>query len=264
MVDELSVKYGELKDWLEAHAPLALAFSGGVDSSFLLAACRDAGVDCVAVTVDSVFQSESEREDAREIAEGFKWMRIQVDVLAVEGVIDNPPDRCYICKRAIFGKIIEHTPGRCLIDGSNYDDLGDYRPGMRALRELGVLSPLMMLKWTKAEIREMSGRLGLKTAQKPAMACLATRLQTGERIEPGKLRAVDMAENALHHMGFNQVRVRVHGDIARIELDKSMLVKAAQNAHAIVEAIKAAGFKRATLDLEGYSMGSMNKRSVNG
>ena len=151
-----------------------------------------------------------------------------------------------------------------MIDGTNHDDLGDYRPGMRALRELGVKSPLMELGWSKQDIREMSRRLGLSTADKPAMACLATRIAVGERIEPGKLRAVDRAESAIVRLGFERVRVRVHGDIARIELDRSMLVKAAERAGALVEAVKAAGFRRATLDLEGYSMGSMNVRSVSG
>lgn len=257
-------KYGGLKDWLRANAPLALAFSGGVDSSFLLAACREAGADCLAVTVESVFQSESEREAARELARGGQWLRVPLDVLAVDGVRDNPPERCYLCKRAIFEAIIGRAEGRYVIDGTNYDDLGDFRPGMRALRELGVRSPLMELEWTKADIRDMSRKLGLPTAERPAMSCLATRLPLGERIEPGKLRAVDMAEIAIKRLGFAQVRVRAHGDIARIELDRSMLVRAAELASDMVNAVKAAGFKRAALDLEGYNMGNMNERNVKG
>ena len=263
-MDVLDDRFGALKEWLRAHAPVALAFSGGVDSSFLLAACRHAGADCMAVTVESVFQSDSEREEARALAGDGNWLRIPVDVLAIEGVRDNPPDRCYMCKKAIFSTIIERAQGRTVIDGTNHDDLGDYRPGMRALRELGVKSPLMELGWSKQDIREMSRRLGLSTADKPAMACLATRIAVGERIEPGKLRAVDRAESAIVRLGFERVRVRVHGDIARIELDRRMLVKAAERAGALVEAVKAAGFRRATLDLEGYSMGSMNVRSVSG
>lgn len=261
---DIGEKYGALKAWLAERAPLALAFSGGVDSSFLLAACREAGADCLAVTVESVFQSESEREEAFELARGGAWLRIPLDVLAVEGVRDNPPERCYLCKRAIFGAIIGRAEGRCVIDGTNYDDLGDFRPGMRALRELGVVSPLMELGWTKADIREMSRRLGLSTAERPAMSCLATRLPLGERIEPGKLRAVDMAEMAIRRMGFDQVRVRAHGDIARIELDRAMLVRAAECARDMVSAVKAAGFKRAALDLDGYNMGNMNERNVRG
>lgn len=263
-MDGLDGKYVALKDWLNAHAPLALAFSGGVDSSFLLAACREAGADYLAITVDSVFQSETERADAFAMANGEHWLRISVDVLGVEGVCENPPERCYLCKRAIFASIFERAGERCVIDGTNYDDLGDFRPGMRALRELGVKSPLMELGWRKADIREMSRRLGLNTADKPAMACLATRIPMGERIEPGKLRAVDMAENAIKKLGFAQVRVRAHGEIARIELDKGMLVKAAEQAADIVSAVKGAGFKRAALDLDGYNMGSMNERSVSG
>lgn len=263
-MDVLDDRFGALKEWLRAHAPVALAFSGGVDSSFLLAACRHAGADCMAVTVESIFQSDSEREEARALAGDGSWLRIPVDVLAIEGVRDNPPDRCYMCKKAIFSTIIERAQGRTVIDGTNHDDLGDYRPGMRALRELGVKSPLMELGWSKQDIREMSRRLGLSTADKPAMACLATRIAVGERIEPGKLRAVDRAESAIVRLGFERVRVRVHGDIARIELDRDMLVKAAEQAGALVEAVKAAGFRRATLDLEGYSMGSMNVRSVSG
>ncbi|MGI6182728.1 MAG: ATP-dependent sacrificial sulfur transferase LarE [Candidatus Fimadaptatus sp.] len=263
-MDGLDGKYVALKDWLSAHAPLALAFSGGVDSSFLLAACREADADHLAITVDSVFQSETEREDAFALAHGDRWLRISVDVLGIEGVCENPPERCYLCKREIFKSIFERAEGRCVIDGTNYDDLGDFRPGMRALRELGVKSPLMELGWRKADIREMSRRLGLSTADKPAMACLATRIPMGERIEPGKLRAVDMAENAIKKLGFAQVRVRAHGDIARIELDRDMLVRAAEQAADIVAAVKGAGFKRAALDLDGYNMGSMNERSVSG
>lgn len=261
---DIDEKYGALKNWLIENAPVALAFSGGVDSSFLLAACRDAGVDCLAVTVESVFQSESEREAAFELVRGDAWLRIPLDVLAVEGVRDNPPDRCYLCKRAIFSAIISRTKGRCVIDGTNYDDLGDFRPGVRALRELGVRSPLMELGWTKKDIRQMSRALNLPTAERPAMSCLATRLPMGERIDPGKLRAVDMAEIAIKRMGFEQVRVRAHGDIARIELDRTMLVRAAEHAREIVNAVKAAGFKRAALDLDGYNMGNMNERNVRG
>lgn len=263
-MENLNCKYETLKNWLAAHAPLALAFSGGVDSSLLMAACREAGVDYLAVTVESVFQSESERADARIQAEKGPWLRIPLDVLSVEGVRANPSDRCYLCKRAIFKSIFAHADGRTVIDGTNYDDLGDFRPGIRALRELGVLSPLMELGWTKPEIRAISRILGLSTADKPAMSCLATRIPMGECIETGKLRAIDIAEIALKNMGFEQVRVRAHGEIARIELDRSMLVHAAEHASEIVKAIKAAGFKRAALDLDGYNRGSMNERKVKG
>ena len=242
---------------------MALAFSGGVDSSFLLAACRDAGVDCLAVTVESVFQSESEREAAFELVRGDAWLRIPLDVLAVEGVRDNPPDRCYLCKRAIFSAIISRTEGRCVIDGTNYDDLGDFRRACGAARIGRALAaygagldqegyPSDVARAQSAH-RRASG--DVLSGDAPAM---------GERIDPGKLRAVDMAEIAIKRMGFEQVRVRAHGDIARIELDRTMLVRAAEHAREIVNAVKAAGFKRAALDLDGYNMGNMNERNVRG
>lgn len=256
-MENLQLKYRALKDWLVAHQPIMLAFSGGVDSGLLLRACREADVDFVAATVTTVFQSAEERESAARMMSGDRWIRIPVNVLAVEGVSENTAQRCYLCKKAMFSRLIACAQGRSVVDGTNYDDLGDFRPGMRALRELGVQSPLVEMMWTRADVCRMAELLGLEHS--PATACLASRIPMGDRIDTGKLRAVDMTESAMRALGFRQVRVRAHGDVARIEVENGMMLQAAGAAKQIVAAAKAAGFRHATLDLDAEAFGRMDE-----
>ena len=245
----------------------AVAFSAGVDSTLLLKAAHDAlGEKAAAVTVRSAFVPARELEEAEAFcrAEGIRHILLDVDVLALPKVRDNPPDRCYHCKKALFTRIQRAAAELGLgvvIEGSNADDLGDYRPGMRALRELGIRSPLLELGLTKAEIRALSRELGLPTGDKPAMACLATRFVTGRPLDEEGLRRVERAEEAIRELGFRQLRVRVHGDLARIELDREALPRMLEGglADTVRDRLLALGFRYVTLDLGGYRTGSMNR-----
>ena len=177
---------------------------------------------------------------------------------------NNPPDRCYHCKRGIFERMIEAAAeeGICMIaEGSNLDDEGDYRPGMRAIRELSIRSPLREAGLGKAEIRELSKQMGLDTWDKPSMACLASRVPYGDKLSKEKLYAVERAEQLLHSFGIRQCRVRIHGSLARIELQPEdfKLIMTADNRNKIVAACKESGFSYVSLDLEGFRSGSMNE-----
>ena len=233
-----------LAAFFEAHPRLALAFSGGVDSAYLLYAARACGCEAAALCARSAFQPGFELEDARRLADalGATLRVIDVDALADPQVRANPADRCYFCKRRLFAALIEgaRTEGfDTLIDGTNAsDDAGD-RPGMRALGELGVLSPLRLCGITKPQVREYSRRAGLFTWNKPAYACLATRVPAGEPITPEKLRRVEGAEAALFRLGFTDFRCRLYHGAARLQLPAGQLEAAVKRREEIRDALKA-------------------------
>jgi uncharacterized protein len=243
-----------------------VAFSGGVDSSFLChAAAAALGEGAVAFTILSPMLPQSEVDQARGIAAQVGIRHVLLEEPEIdEEVAANPRERCYYCKKREFGRILAAAREQgigTVLDGSNLDDLGDYRPGLKALEELGIMSPLREAGLTKAEIRALSRRFNLPTWDKPAFACLASRIPYGERIDEEKLARVEKAEDALRSRGFRQFRVRSHGDIARIEVapeerrrffDESLL-------DGVSQSLKSLGFTYVALELEGYAMGSLNR-----
>lgn len=266
-MDELHEKQERLKSYLQDLGSVAVAFSSGVDSAFLLKTAHDVlGKNAVAVTAKSHFFPKRELTEATDFcrSEGIEQIIAEIDELDIEGFRQNPPDRCYLCKRALMTMITEAAEKRGIsyvAEGSNIDDGGDYRPGMKAVAELGIKSPLREVGLTKAEIRELSRELKLPTWDKPSYACLASRFVYGEEITEKKLFMVEQAEEKLFDMGFRQVRVRIHGNLARIEIEKSEFDKLLVSATAdrITQYFHEIGFLYVTLDLDGYQMGSMNK-----
>ena len=247
---------------------ILVAFSGGVDSTYLLSVSKDAvGVkNLMAVTATSSTYPQSELEEAKKLAKDLevKHQVITSEELEIDGFSDNPPDRCYYCKGELFTKLWEVAGTESIpfvLDGSNYDDIGDYRPGMQAAKEKKVSSPLKESKMTKEEIRFLSRERGLPTWDKPAYACLASRFPYGDKINAEKLKMVEKAEEFLKKTGFRQVRVRHHGDIARIEVAEeemeNLLVR--NSSDSITKNIKDLGFTYVVVDLEGYRTGSMNQ-----
>lgn len=266
VTEEQRRRYDRLCRCLRGYGSVVVAYSGGVDSTFLLKAAHDElGERAVAVTVCSNLIPERELSEAGEFCgrEGIRQILHKVDELAIEGFAENPPDRCYRCKRSIFEEILEaaRTCGASVVaEGSNVDDCGDYRPGMRAVAELAVKSPLREAGLTKADIRALSRMLGLPTWDKPSFACLASRFVYGERITAEKLRMVERAEELLRSLGFCQMRVRMHQTMARIEVLPEDIPRLLEDTvrTEIAEALKEYGFSYVSVDLSGYRMGSMN------
>lgn len=259
-------KFDILKEDLKNREKLVVAFSGGVDSTFLLKVAHDVLGDAViAVTAKSCSFPERELNEAKEFCkkEGIRHIVVESEELQIEGFSHNPKNRCYLCKKELFTKIwaIAKENGIPYVaEASNLDDNGDYRPGLIAVRELEVLSPLRAAGLDKKTIRELSKELGLSTWNKQSFACLSSRFVYGEEITEKKLGMVDKAEQFLLDHGFHQVRVRIHGDIARIEIEPDEFAKLLDGpfAEETNHVFKELGFSYVTLDLGGYRTGSMN------
>ena len=256
-----------MQELLRELAPVAIAFSGGVDSTFLLKVAHDTlGDRAIALTADSPVYPRGEIEEAADLARriGARQIVIEMSQLEYPEFAANPPERCYHCRRMLYGHLLDEAKQqgfRTLVDGANADDADDYRPGMRAAAEVGVRSPLLELGITKEMIREMSRSLRLPTADKPSYACLASRIPYGTEISKSNLAMVEQAEELLHALGFRQVRVRWQGSVARIEAPESRIEEICKPEvrTRIVAGLKEIGFRYVALDLRGYRTGSMNE-----
>ena len=271
MNEELQKKYDCLLEVIKSYGKVALAFSGGVDSTLLAAASSEAlGSDSVlCITARSASFPERELKAASDFcaSRGIEHMIVDSEELDIEGFSKNPPNRCYLCKRELFSKIIDVASkfgASTIIEGSNMDDEGDYRPGMQAVKELNVVSPLCTAGLSKEDIRGISKELGLDTWDKQSFACLASRFVYGEDITLDRLHMIDHAEQFLLDLGFRFVRVRLHGNtnpIARIEVlpeDIERLASVALRVE-VEKEFKKLGFNYVVLDLTGYRTGSMNE-----
>lgn len=283
-INEVRQKHEKLKEILRSRGSLCIAFSGGVDSSYLLAVAGEVlGDRAVAVTISAEMIPGREVENAVKFAadRGTRHVVEKLKALDIEGFRDNPPDRCYICKKSIFGRIqavAAELGAGYVADGTNLDDTGDYRPGLRALEELGVISPLKEAGFTKKDIRTMSRELGLPTHDMPSYACLASRIPYGDRITGERLKLVEKGEEVLHGLGFEKSRLRLvvreeestpgitDGNVqgyylARIEIEPERFgefMKPEIREH-VVSSFRKLGFAYVTLDLQGFRTGSMNE-----
>ncbi len=263
---ELQKKLEKLEAYIRELGSLAIGFSGGVDSTFLLAVAYEVlGNNVIAVTGADASVPERELKEAKAFCDerGIRHIICTVDPLKEEGYRHNSPDRCYFCKHGIFTevkKIADENDIRYMAEGSNMDDIGDYRPGLKAAAELSVKSPLRECGLYKNDIRMISKAMGLPTWSKPAYACLASRFVYGEEITEKKLRMIDEAEQFLIEKGFLEERVRIHGNMARIEVPAKDILRLSEDKMraAVCEKFKEIGFLFVTLDLEGYRLGSMN------
>ena len=264
---ETDNKVAKLRNLLQEMESVLIGFSGGTDSSYLLAVARDVlGDNARAAIATGPIYPAYEVDQARRFADALGVELIEKNNEAVDGELfsSNPPDRCYHCKLWVFGALREIADSLDLAwvaDGSNLDDLGDYRPGQRALTELAIRSPLLEAGFAKADVRAESKKLGLPSWDTPSRACLASRFPYGTQITAKRLAQVERAEDALYDLGFTQFRVRYHGDVARIEVGADEIDRflSEQTRDKVYAAIKAAGFAYVALDLRGYRTGSLNE-----
>jgi pyridinium-3,5-biscarboxylic acid mononucleotide sulfurtransferase len=266
MTEKLTHLIKTLKDMQSA----VLAYSGGVDSSFLLKAIQLSGIKSLAVIATSEIRTFNELEESKRTAEelGIKYIVIKTEEFSREEFVSNTPERCFFCKNELFDKLthIASSEGyRVVIDGSTVDDTFDYRPGSKAARKYNIRTPLIEADFSKKEVRELSKQLGLQTWNKPSSPCLATRIPYGRRITKEVLKRIERAEDFMKSLGFQEVRVRDYDSIARIEVpeDKIEILLKPLIRENISETLKVIGYIYITLDLDGYKSGSMN-RVLNG
>lgn len=258
-------KLNKLKEIIKKYKSIIVAFSGGVDSTFLAKVCYDTlGEKVLLVTATSPTYPETEKEEAKKISTFLDAKHMFITSKEIENpqFVENSPNRCYYCKYELFSnllKIANEKGYEGVMEGSTVDDLSDFRPGRKAIKELGIISPLVEANLTKNEIRLLSQQFSLPTANKPSYACLASRFPYGERITKEKLKRVEKAEEGLKKLGFTQLRVRSHAELARVEVEKEELDKAWQKREDIDKICREAGFTYVTLDLRGYRSGSMNE-----
>lgn len=265
----VSVKLDALAGWFRGTKGVVVAYSGGTDSTLVAAAAAGAlGDGALAVTAVSPSLPPGELAEARRVARiiGVRHVAVRTRETEREAYLANGPDRCYHCKSelyAVLSRVAEEAGTSIVVSGANLDDLGDYRPGLRAAAERGVRHPLVEVGFTKGDVREAARHLGIPTWDKPASACLSSRVAFGVRISVEELSKVGRAERLLKELGFRQCRVRVHGDLARVEVEAGEVARLAEPRvrDRVVAGLKALGYRYVTLDLEGYRSGSMNPES---
>lgn len=264
---ELQQKYDALASNIQQLGHLAIAFSGGVDSTLLLKVAHDVlGENAVAITARAQMIPAREVQEASDFCniEHIRHIIMDVDAFAIDGFAENPANRCYVCKTALFGCILQNAANLGFFhvaEGTNTSDLGDYRPGLKALAELSVESPLLKAGLSKSDVRELSHALGLPTWNKPSYACLASRVPYGDTITAEKLSAIETAEDLLIEAGFAQVRCRAHGKLARIEVPPAQRVALMEafTTSDLAARIRNTGFDYVSVDAEGYQSGSLNR-----